>query len=179
MERVFFGIEPPKEVVEVLQGLCHGVPNARWLDPESYHITILFLGEQRESEIEKLVSALHWFEFSEFEVELQSVGYFPAEGRPNVLYAGVENWEELKELNQKLRSLVHSKTSIQCERRKLHPHLTLARLKKSPFNRILQWVQLRSSFSTEAFPVQEFHLYKSHLGAKGAHYEKILTVALR
>lgn len=179
MERVFFGIEPPEEVVEVLQGLCQGVPNARWLDPQNYHITLLFLGEQRETEIEKLVSALHWFEFCEFEVELQSVGYFPAEGRPNVLYAGIENWEELKDLNQQLRALVHNKTSIQCERRKLHPHLTLARLKKSPFNRILQWVQFHSSFSTEAFPVQEFHLYKSQLGAKGARYERILTVALR
>lgn len=178
MERVFFGIEPPEETMEALCGLCHGVPNARWLDPQNYHITLLFLGEQRETEIEKLVSALHWFEFSEFEVELQSVGYFPAEGRPNVLYAGVENWSELKELNQSLRALVHSKTSIQCERRKLHPHLTLARLKKSPFNRVLQWVQFHSCFSTDGFPVQEFHLYRSLLGPKGAQYEKILTVPL-
>ena len=61
------------------------------------------------------------------------------------------------------------------EKRAFTPHLTLARLKSPGDARpFLDEV----SFSSHAWPVSEFHLYRSHLSPKGARYEILDTHVL-
>ena len=45
MYRLFVAIDLPPDIVAQLQGLCCGVPGARWVQPEQMHLTLRFIGE--------------------------------------------------------------------------------------------------------------------------------------
>ena len=45
MPRLFIGLEIPREVGQSLSLLRGGLPGARWIDPENYHITLRFIGD--------------------------------------------------------------------------------------------------------------------------------------
>ena len=45
MPRLFTGIEIPRDIGERLALLRGGLPGARWIDPENYHLTLRFIGD--------------------------------------------------------------------------------------------------------------------------------------
>ena len=45
MPRLFTGLEIPADVGQRLPLLRGGLPGARWIDPENYHITLRFIGD--------------------------------------------------------------------------------------------------------------------------------------
>jgi 2'-5' RNA ligase len=45
MPRLFTGIEVPAQVSLLLSLKRGGLPGARWIDPENYHITLRFIGD--------------------------------------------------------------------------------------------------------------------------------------
>src|SRR3954462_14100707 len=45
MPRLFVGLEIPAEIQQPLSFLRGGLPGARWIDPENYHITLRFIGD--------------------------------------------------------------------------------------------------------------------------------------
>ena len=45
MPRLFTGVEIPRAVADSLALLRGGLPGARWVDPENYHLTLRFFGD--------------------------------------------------------------------------------------------------------------------------------------
>ena len=45
MPRLFTGLEIPDDIRESLSMLRGGLPGARWIDPENYHLTLRFIGD--------------------------------------------------------------------------------------------------------------------------------------
>ena len=45
MPRLFTGLEIPAEIGQTLSNLRGGLPGARWIDPENYHVTLRFIGD--------------------------------------------------------------------------------------------------------------------------------------
>ena len=45
MPRLFTGLEIPDDVRAALSMLRGGLPGARWIDPENYHLTLRFIGD--------------------------------------------------------------------------------------------------------------------------------------
>ena len=45
MPRLFTGSEIPADVGQALSMLRGGLPGARWIDPENYHLTLRFIGD--------------------------------------------------------------------------------------------------------------------------------------
>ena len=45
MPRIFTGLEIPDSVTQALTMLRGGLPGARWIDPENYHLTLRFIGD--------------------------------------------------------------------------------------------------------------------------------------
>ena len=45
MPRLFAGLEIPAEIGQTLSNLRGGLPGARWIDPENYHVTLRFIGD--------------------------------------------------------------------------------------------------------------------------------------
>jgi len=45
MPRLFTGIEIPPDVGQALSLLRGGLPGARWITPDHYHVTLRFIGD--------------------------------------------------------------------------------------------------------------------------------------
>ena len=45
--RLFVALELPWKLRERLSLMAGGVPGARWVSPENYHLTLRFIGETR------------------------------------------------------------------------------------------------------------------------------------
>src|SRR6266852_1336519 len=45
MPRLFVALPVPEEIADALLALQSGVPDARWLPPENFHVTLCFAGE--------------------------------------------------------------------------------------------------------------------------------------
>ena len=45
MPRLFTGLEIPEDIGHSLSTLRGGLPGARWIDPENYHVTLRFIGD--------------------------------------------------------------------------------------------------------------------------------------
>lgn len=100
----------------------------RWVAPENYHITLLFLGEQDETQIPAILAAMESARagVAPFEIAVQGLGVFPNWNRPTVLWAGVsEGSALLAQMAGALERILLSAPSS----KPFHPHITLARLK--------------------------------------------------
>ena len=45
MPRLFTGVEVPPSIGQSLAMMRGGLPGARWIDPENYHLTLRFIGD--------------------------------------------------------------------------------------------------------------------------------------
>ena len=81
MRRLFVALAMPEAVSEKLSSLLHGVPDARWVDPENFHLTLRFIGEVDGGVAEEIVGSLSRIRVPSFTLELAGLGHFdsPAE----------------------------------------------------------------------------------------------------
>ncbi|HEY8129273.1 MAG TPA: 2'-5' RNA ligase family protein, partial [Hyphomicrobium sp.] len=56
MPRLFTAIEVPEEICEELHRLRMPLPGARWMKPESYHITLRFAGDIGNGEAREFIA---------------------------------------------------------------------------------------------------------------------------
>ena len=57
MPRLFTALEVPRSVALGLSLLKGGLPGARWIDPENYHITLRFVGDIDDRRADDLAEA--------------------------------------------------------------------------------------------------------------------------
>ncbi|MCC7049755.1 MAG: RNA 2',3'-cyclic phosphodiesterase [Alphaproteobacteria bacterium] len=177
MIRLFVGLALPQEVRQRLSFLTGGVPGARWDPPENYHITLRFIGEVEMGQAEDIDAELQRIQVPEFAVTLASVDHFGPPEKARVLYAGVERSELLLRLQGKVENGVQ-RAGLPPEQRKFVPHVTLARLKDAPVQRILAFRESHSLFRAGPVPVGEFALYSSHPGKGHSVYREEATYPL-
>ena len=58
MPRLFTAIEVPSEVGDWLSLMRGGLPGARWIEPESYHLTLSFIGDIDDAAARDIAEAL-------------------------------------------------------------------------------------------------------------------------
>ena len=107
-----------------------------------------------------------------FPLILDGVGVYGSARRARVLWAGVERNEALAHLQAKVESTL-VRCGLPAEERKFSPHVTLARLKDAPADRIGRFLSDRGLFRAGPMPVEHVTLYRSHLGNGGAVYEAL------
>jgi 2'-5' RNA ligase len=144
--------------------------------PESIHLTLKFLGEIKEEEIEPIGARLRSVAAGTppFHLSVKKLGVFPNEKFPRVLWIGIEQGREaVLTLQQKVEEgLVQ--LGFPPENRPFHPHLTLARIKSLRGTRELMDV-VKSHENSEAgeCPVDRVILFKSDLKPTGAVYTRM------
>ena len=153
MIRLFVAIDFPTKVRRRLADMAGGIPGARWTDEAQMHLTLRFIGEVEEP-------------LPAFELGLEGIGSFGKLRQARVLWAGVKPSDGLAQLQGKIETVLHD--LIEPESRKFHPHVTIARLKKPPPDRLGTFLAAHDAFASEPFEVGEFHLYSSFLGQGGA-----------
>jgi RNA 2',3'-cyclic 3'-phosphodiesterase len=130
--RLFLALNLPEEerrrIRDAIEPMrAAGVP-VRWVDPDSYHLTLKFLGEVRPEKIPVLERAVKRVAATTrvFPLTLSGFGAFPTIRRPEVLWVGVEPTPALRCLKQDLEWGLTSH-GFERETRAFHPHVTLGR----------------------------------------------------
>ncbi len=167
MYRLFVAIDLPPDIAAQLQGLCYGVPGARWVQPEQMHLTLRFIGEVDGGVFRDIKEGLCDVKAPGFSLQVKGLGVFPPRKTPRVLWAGLAPVEQVSGLRMRIENVLLG-MGLGPEGRKYSPHITLARLHDTPLARLSRFLAGNGLFATEAFPVSEFHLYSSQLTSKGA-----------
>ena len=183
--RCFLAVPVGDQVRESLARWLRSVrgrlPNARWVDPQHYHLTIKFYGEQTPAAVDRQVAALAGSVtgFGSFDVEVTGFGAFPGLDRPRVLWAGVgEGAEELRRLAGTVEAASVG-LEIPADRRDFHPHLTLARFRVPARGRDLPpEVLAESQRLWGRFTVDRLDLMQSRLTPNGAQYTTLHSFTL-
>ncbi len=131
--RLFVAVIPPRPVVLELRGalttLPHGDPALRWCRPETWHITLAFLGEVPEDALDDLKERLGRAAARNTPMELALAGGGHFGGR--TLWTGVQgDRDRLGRLAESVNSVAR-RCHIKVDERPFRPHLTLARVRDS------------------------------------------------
>src|SRR5208337_4620496 len=104
--RIFIGIDLDPEVRALIERFLEGVrgfaPDARWVRPESLHITLKFIGEQPPERVEAISERLRRVEGGAFEIRSAGYGFFPTAKAPRVFWIGIEAEPQLVEMAEKI-----------------------------------------------------------------------------
>ncbi len=168
--RLFVALDLPGQLRTRLSWMAGGLPGARWVPPENYHLTLRFIGELPRFRAEEVDLALAGLRAPGFALQLAGVGAFEKAGRVNALWVGVERSPQLDHLQAKVETALQ-RAGLDRERRRFLPHVTLARMDGVPEAKVAAWVQGHNLFRSEPVAVEHFTLFSSRLGKEQAVYE--------
>ncbi len=168
MPRLFTAIEIPANVGQMLSFLRGGLPGARWIDPENYHITLRFIGDIDASVANDVASSLDGVNRAPFELRLDGLAAFGGR-KPRSVYANVAPSQALMDLQAEIERLMQ-RVGLAPEGRKFTPHVTLARLRDSSSRQVADYLTERASFRSAPFSVERFVLYSSRDSVGGGPY---------
>ncbi len=195
--RIFIGIDLDPDVRDRISRFLEGVqgfaPEARWMRPESLHITLKFIGEQKTEQVDAIAECLRRIEGSAFEIRAAGYGFFPTAKAARVFWIGIQSGPQLAELAEEIDVIVAG-VGVPREDRAYNPHLTLARAgagrksgspkwgKGDGPNAVFAVLEKRlgamGKLDFGAMTAREFILYQSQLSPAGSKYTKLQRFAL-
>jgi|SRR5271166_166389 len=193
--RIFIGIDLDSEVRARISRFLEGVqgfaPDAKWVRPESLHITLKFIGEQTPDRVDAITERLRRIEGDPFEIRAGGYGFFPTAKAPRVFWIGIHAGPQLVTLAESIDVAV-AELGIPREDRAFSPHLTLARAggrsgspkwrKGDGPNAVFAVLEKRIAAMGEldfgTMTAREFILYQSELSAGGSKYTKVQRFSL-
>jgi len=177
MMRLFVALPLPVDVRACLNAVQSGLPGGRWIDPRNMHLTLRFMGDVPEPDARDLSLALSEIHAPAFDLAFSGIGHFERRGNVHSVWARAEKSDGLAHLQSKIESAVVRAGWVP-EQRKFTPHVTLARLKDTPLERIGLWLEDAGALSVPAFPLSEFVLFQSQLGHGPAKYTELAAYPL-
>jgi len=145
------------------------IPGARWVDPGNLHLTLRFIGEIAEDIAADLDEALVRLKAKPFTLQLAGTGVFGG-NKPHALWVGVEREPALVALRDKIEQAL-VRTGLEPEQRRFAPHVTLARLRDAPHEKLAEFLAANARFRAEPLRVEQFSLIASFLTKAGSVYE--------
>lgn len=168
MPRLFTAIEIGRDAALSLSLLRGGLPCARWIEPESYHLTLRFAGDIEGRVADEIVAGLDRIERAPFQLSLLGLGAFGSK-KPHSLYAGVAPCEALDTLQADVDRVMR-RVGLPSDQRRFTPHVTLARLRNPKAEEVATYLARRGDFRTLPFPVSRFALFSSRDSIGGGPY---------
>lgn len=168
MPRLFTALEIPRDAALSLSLLRGGLPGARWIDVENYHITLRFIGDVEGHVADEIANALDRVRRPSFSIGLSGVGAFGSK-KPHSIWAGVTASPDLVALQAEIERICQ-RTGVPCDPRKFVPHVTLARLRNTSPMDVAGYLSARGNFSAASFKVGRFVLMSSRDSVGGGPY---------
>jgi 2'-5' RNA ligase len=168
MPRLFTGLEIPEDVAFDLSLMKGGIGGARWIDAESFHITLRFIGDIAEHLAREIAYELDGVSARPFSLRLKGIDAFGG-NKPHTLYAGVEENADLRRL-QSIHERICKVLGLSAEPRKFTPHVTLARLKDVDPRSLHHYIAAHSLYASQVFEVPRFVLFSSRPSRGGGPY---------
>lgn len=160
MIRLFVALPLPESVRLRLSLLMGGIPGARWVPTENLHLTLRFIGEVDESAADDAAAALDEIRARPFRLTLGGIGEFGHGEKMRALWIGAEREPALVHLRDKVESAL-VRLGQPPEGRKFVPHVTLARLRQAPADRLAAFIQANQLLRVGPIAVERFVLYSS------------------
>jgi len=193
--RIFIALDIDGAIRQRIQRFMEGVsgfaPDARWVRPESLHVTLKFIGEKPVEVVEEIKRTLSSVRSESVELTFRGYGFFPTAKAARVFWVGIESGSQLPSLAKAVDEACFA-LGIPKENHPFTPHLTLARgggrsgapgrHKNDAPNRNFHHLQNKLAalptpdFGTMA--AREFFLYLSQLSQGGSRYTRIARFAL-
>ena len=194
--RLFIALDIDAAIRAKLRTFLDGVrgfaPDARWVRPESLHVTLKFIGERPADSIDTLKTRLAQVAGPAFDLSFRAYGFFPTTKSARVFWVGIEAGTQLPALAAAIDDTTAT-LGIPKEDRAFSPHLTLARRgggsgsprrqkDDSPnkvFQRLSEKLAAMPALEFGTMTAREFFLYQSVLSRDGSRYTKMERFPLR
>ncbi len=180
--RAFFALALPGSVARWLADyadtLCQFDKQieVNWVDAESYHLTLCFLGDISLDQIDQLeeIARNKLAEVRSFQVRINTAEYYPVSNQLAVIAAMSQDDEELNGLNRAMMEIA-LEAGIEFKEEDFKPHITLGRLPaRNQFEAPEEWPSL-DLFSLADSVI----LFQSKPGERGSIYTPLFTIPLQ
>jgi 2'-5' RNA ligase len=168
MPRLFTALEIPPQVAQSLSMMRGGLPGARWIDAENYHLTLRFIGDIDDALAHEIAGMLGRVRRSAFEMRLDGLTSFGGR-KPRALVATATPIAPLMELQAEHERILQ-RLGLEPEGRKYTPHVTLARLRDSSSHQVAEYLSARGYYRSAPFEVSRFVLFSSRASVGGGPY---------
>ncbi|MHC4871713.1 MAG: RNA 2',3'-cyclic phosphodiesterase [Planctomycetota bacterium] len=185
MLRLFIAIELDEdiraELFEEIKYLKSHFPDIRWVKPENLHITMKFLGNVGENEIEDISAIMDSAaeKTPSFSAGIENLGCFPDTRHPRIVWAGCgQGNNEIKSivgnLDEELKLIGYKP-----ENRKFTPHITIGRVKRpSHAMGIEEIINDAQQIDFGLLDVSALTLFMSELKKEGPRYSAMYRAEL-
>jgi 2'-5' RNA ligase len=179
MKRTFIAIKIPltNNIAEVYKHSKAVLKNEKikWVEDWNLHITILFIGETEENDVEEICNVLstNLKDINSFLLNIIGTGVFKNVYNPRALWFGIKESENLKKLHEIILNSLKS-IGFDIQKRNFTPHLTIGRTKfikdKNNFKKLIESLQEKE---IERIKISDVYFYESILTSAGPRYEVI------
>ena len=188
--RTFIALDIPPAIQKSIQLQVNnlrktiGDSAVRWVPVNKIHLTLKFLGDVSQSDVNTLIQIIRKLAGSHpaFDIHINGLGSFPSSRRARVLLIRIQAPAELEALQGEIESDCR-RVGFQPETRPFNPHLTIGRVRRgisssdqSKIQKTLDKVKIDSLGTAR---VDSLHLYKSELKPTGAVYTKLFSASLQ
>jgi 2'-5' RNA ligase len=167
--RVFIAFDISDEAKQFLLDSQKQLKSCKATLVKEFHLTLKFIGEVSEGDVEQILSKLSKIRFDSFDASLSKVGVFPKRDYARVVWIGLEPKDTISALQKQVDDATE-KFGIK-QKDHFEPHITLVRIKdiddKKAFLDSIDKIQVPNI----KFPVSSFKLIKSTLTPQGPVYE--------
>ncbi|MDX6699654.1 MAG: 2,3-cyclic 3-phosphodiesterase [Solirubrobacteraceae bacterium] len=177
--RLFAALDVPRDVVSELtrwsRDVAGSVEGLRLLPPESFHVTLCFLGWREAGEAERIGRVVERCAARATGLALDGAAWFPPR-RPRVLSAAIADTRgELGDLQARLSAALAEEAGYEPEHRVYNPHVTVARVRGDTRLRRAPELDPPAPLPFDGTAVT---LYRSLRGGGAARYEPVTRVGL-
>jgi 2'-5' RNA ligase len=185
--RVFIAVELPDTVKKSLGNLedrlRSGKYRAKWVAPESIHLTLKFLGNISADSTGDVTRVMQQAAIGipPFQLSVTGLGVFPNAQRVQVVWAGVTGDLERLIQVQKRLDLGLESLGFVLESRPFTAHLTIARMRdeaSATERQAIGRLVAGEAFEGGSFMVQSISLMRSQLRREGPIYTRLASVTL-
>jgi len=169
MLRLFVALDLPDECRADVSALAGGIPGAKWVPPDNYHLTLRFIGEIENWRAQEVDDALAMIRGNSFDLSLRGLGTFEKAGRIHSLWVGAERNDALAHLQNKIEVALQ-RVGLAPERKRFSPHVTIARTDRAPPEKVIAYLQAHNLFRAPVVRVDSFTLFSSRLGKEASVY---------
>ena len=168
MPRLFAALEIPHHAATHMSMLRGGLPGARWIDMENYHLTLRFIGDIEHHMADEVADALGRVHRRPFTMGFSGLGAFGGK-KPHSLFAVPTGCPDIYDLQAEIAGICR-RLGLAPDPRKFTPHVTLARLRNTSPAAVANYLSARGGFYVPPFKVSQFTLMSSRNSVGGGPY---------
>ena len=168
MPRLFAGLEIPVLLRDELALIKGGLMQARWIEPENYHLTLRFIGDVDAGLAREIDLSLAAIRQAPFRLTLDTLDCLGGD-KPHSLVARAQAIPALVELQAAIERRLQ-RLGLPAEPRKFTPHVTLARVNGMSARALADYLAARGLFRSRGCEVEAFVLFSARSQTGGGPY---------